>query len=96
MSHPFDLVRAAVCREFTEWPTVSLTMPQACRYWGIEPTVCAPVLEDLVHEGFLVRRLDGRFSRAHSGRPPVQAKAPFDRGAPGPREEDLSVARISR
>ena len=54
MSRSFDVVRSAVRREFTEWPTVSLTLQQACRYWGIEPTVCAPLLEGLVAEGFLV------------------------------------------
>lgn len=74
MSRSFDLVRSAVRREFTEWPTVSLTLQQACRYWGIEQTVCAPLLEELVAEGFLVRRVDGRFSRAQSGRTPVKAK----------------------
>lgn len=73
MNRSFDLVRSAVRREFTEWPTVSLTLQQACRYWGIEPTICAPLLEELVEEGFLVRRVDGRFTRAQSGRTPVKA-----------------------
>ena len=73
MNRSFDLVRSAVRREFTEWPTVSLTLQQACRYWGIEPTICAPLLEELVEDGFLVRRVDGRFTRAQSSRTPVKA-----------------------
>ena len=94
MSRSFDVVRSAVRREFTEWPTVSLTLQQACRYWGIEPTVCAPLLEELVAEGFLVRRADGRFSRVPRGRAPMQAT--LHQGAPAPDGAVHPLRRISR
>jgi hypothetical protein len=74
MNGPVDLVRCAVQREFTEWPTVSLTLAQACRYWGVESSICARVLEELVEEGFLVRRADGRFARIPIRRSPAQAR----------------------
>ena len=74
MKGPLDVVRCAVQREFTEWPTVSLTLAQACRYWGIESSTCARVLDELVEEGFLVRRVDGRFARLAIRRSPAKAQ----------------------
>jgi hypothetical protein len=94
MNRSFDLVRSAVRREFTEWPTVSLTLQQACRYWGIEPTICAPLLEELVEEGLLVRRVDGRFTRAQSGRTPVKATLRSTE-AHGPHDGTVHPSRMS-
>jgi hypothetical protein len=94
MSRSVDVMRSAVRREFTEWPTVSLTLQQACRYWGIEPTVCAPLLEELVAEGFLVCRVDGRFSRAQRGRAPMRAT--LHQGAPAHDGAVHPLRRISR
>jgi hypothetical protein len=74
MNPSFDVLRCAVQREFTEWPTVSLTLPQACRYWGIESSVCARILDELVEQGFLVRRVDGRFARLAIRRSPAQTQ----------------------
>jgi hypothetical protein len=83
MDRPFDVVRCAVQREFTEWPTVSLTLPQACRYWDIESSICARILDELVEEGFLVRRADGRFARL-----------PIQRSPPQPRLHSTDVHRV--
>lgn len=51
-------------REYTDWPTLNLTFPQACRLWQLEPEECRCVLEQLIAEGFLTRSRGGRFISA--------------------------------
>lgn len=47
-----DLCRR-VRAEFREMPGLKLTLSQACRLFGIEPTRCERVLGALVHAGHL-------------------------------------------
>jgi DNA-binding IclR family transcriptional regulator len=54
---------ATVVREFDELGGLALTAPQAARLFGLEPTVCARLLTELVEGGFLRRREDGQYAR---------------------------------
>ena len=36
-----------------EMPGMRLTVAQACRFWQLDPVLCAGVLDHLVSEGFL-------------------------------------------
>lgn len=55
-----DRVRA----EFNEMPGLCLTLPQAVRFWALDPESCRGVLDQLTREGFLVRGRHG-YRRAH-------------------------------
>jgi hypothetical protein len=48
--------------EYREMPGLSLTVPQACRLWNLDGTVCEGVLQVLLDEGFLARRAVGQFA----------------------------------
>jgi hypothetical protein len=39
--------------EFNEMPGLRLTVPQATRLWGMDPTLCLTVVEALVRTSFL-------------------------------------------
>jgi hypothetical protein len=52
--------------EFNEMPGLHLTIPQACRLWGIEPSACRDIVDGLVRSAFLrwtpsgtIARIDG-------------------------------------
>jgi len=49
--------------EFIEMPGMQLTLPQAARLWGLDPTTCDHILGVLAGSGFLTKR-DGRYARA--------------------------------
>jgi len=49
--------------EFLEMPGLALTPLQAQRLFGLDATVCAIVLHELIHEGFL-RVKQGRYCRS--------------------------------
>lgn len=55
--------------EYLEMPGLSLTHGQACRLWGLDPGVCAALLDALVEQRFLRQIRDGAFVRADTGRP---------------------------
>jgi Fic family protein len=57
-----DRAMAAVRREFAELPGLSLTLEQAERLWGLDPSTCRAVLGRLVDRGEL-RESDGHFLR---------------------------------
>ena len=45
-------------------PGLTLTKPQATRFFGVAPSVCAAMLRALVMENFLSRAGDGLFVRS--------------------------------
>jgi hypothetical protein len=47
--------------EYREMPGLSLTLPQACRFWQIDEPTCARILETLVDQGVLRRTPRGAF-----------------------------------
>ena len=55
-----------VRREFLEMPGLRLTIRQAARLWGLEPTACAHVIEVLVRSEFLRRVPDGMVTRVEA------------------------------
>ncbi len=53
--------------EFLEMPGMRLTFAQAKRLWGLDEQTCAQVLEWLLAERFLNRRVDGTYTRLTDG-----------------------------
>jgi len=49
--------------EFNEMPGLQLTEAQAARLWGLEPTACRRVVEQLVGDEFLRWTASGRIAR---------------------------------
>jgi hypothetical protein len=45
--------------EFLEMPGLQLSVPQAARFWGMDPSSCRTCLDTLVDSGFLVRKAGG-------------------------------------
>ena len=52
-----------VRNEFLEMPGLSLTVGQAARLWGLEPSACERVIELLVQSAFLRRTPGGMVTR---------------------------------
>jgi hypothetical protein len=52
--------------EFLEMPGLRLTIRQAARLWGLEPTACEHVIEVLVRSEFLRRIPDGMIMRVEA------------------------------
>ena len=55
-----------VCAEFIEMPGLRLTFAQAVRLWGLTPTVCRRVIDELIAAGFLRQTASGMVIRADS------------------------------
>lgn len=55
-----------VRKEFLEMPGLRLTIRQAARLWGLEPTACEHVIEVLVRSEFLRRVPDGMITRVEA------------------------------
>jgi hypothetical protein len=53
--------------EFLEMPGLNVTIPQACRLWGIDRPRCVRVMDMLLASGFL-RRSGDMYVRAEGGR----------------------------
>ena len=66
---PTDVLVRRVRGEFLEMPGLRLTTAQACRLWGMEPTVCTSLLHGLVDEQFLFQTRDGAFIRTERAAP---------------------------
>ena len=61
---PPPLIAALVERvrgEFLNIPGLCLTEAQACRFWNMEPLVCAAILRAFVDTGFLVKTRAGMY-----------------------------------
>jgi len=63
---PFAEVLQRVRAEYREMPGLRLTPSQAIRLFGIEPLVCADVLNALVNEHFLSRTAGGLFIQSRT------------------------------
>ena len=50
---PTSTAFARVRADYNEMPGLSLTLPQAARFWGLDQHECRVVLETLVAEHFL-------------------------------------------
>lgn len=61
-----DALLSRIRGEYLEMPGMRLTLQQAQRLCGIEPTVCRRVLDTLVAERFL-RESDGKYVRVTNG-----------------------------
>jgi hypothetical protein len=62
--------------EFLEMPGLRLTVAQAQRLCGIEPTMCQTILDALIDVKFLHRTSDGHYARLTDESPrPRPAKA---------------------
>ena len=59
-------VASRVRSEFLEMPGLRLTIRQAARLWGLEPTACEHVIEVLVRSEFLRRVPDGMIMRVEA------------------------------
>lgn len=49
--------------EFLEMPGLQLSVPQACRLWGLDAATCGTLMEQLVKTNFLQRTRAGGFAR---------------------------------
>ena len=56
-----DGLAARIRGEFQEMPGLRLTLPQACRLWQLDRTMCETLLQGLLEEGFLVRTKDSAY-----------------------------------
>jgi len=61
---PLEELAQRVRGEYREMPSLRLTSLQAQRLFGLEPLVCATLLETLVKENFLSCTGNGLFVRA--------------------------------
>lgn len=52
-------VRDRVRAEYDEMPGLCLTLAQAARFWQLDHDRCASALDELVRDGYLVRRRSG-------------------------------------
>ena len=55
-------VVARIRAEYLEMPGLRLTQPQLQRLLGVDPTICASVLDALVDARFLCVKADGRYA----------------------------------
>ena len=53
--------------EFLEMPGLRLTLEQAQRFCGVEPTLCKAVLDALVDAKFLCVKANGTYARLTDG-----------------------------
>jgi hypothetical protein len=60
-------------------PGLQVSLAQACRLWGLDPSACEAHLQVLLEEGFLACRRDGGYLRLDLSSP-GENKAP-DSGA---------------
>lgn len=58
-----DEILQRIRGEYREMPGLQLSLTQACRLWGLEPSPCEAHLNALVDEGFLVCSRNGAYVR---------------------------------
>ncbi len=61
--------RSIVMEAYDEQPTLSVTLAQGQRLWGLDASTCGYVLDGLVESGLLVRSGTGQYCRADYLRP---------------------------
>lgn len=55
--------------EYREMLGLQVSLTQACRLWGLEPSACEAHLKALVDEGFLACNRGGAYARLDPGSP---------------------------
>lgn len=58
-----DEILRRIRGEYREMPGMQLSLTQACRLWGLDPSACEALLNALVGEGFLACRRNGAYAR---------------------------------
>ena len=58
-----DEILQRIRGEYREMPGLQVSLTQACRLWGLEPSACEAHLNALVNEGFLACRRNGAYVR---------------------------------
>ena len=76
----FDRIRA----EYSEMPGMRLTPAQVERLSGVDVSICALVLDDLVRAQFLHKTLDGSYARGSDGSGPTRSRTARAEGTTGP------------
>jgi hypothetical protein len=56
-------IESMILGTYGEMPGLNLSLRQASRLFGLQPTTCGLVMEDLVRRGKLRRSPDGQFLR---------------------------------
>ena len=82
----FDRIRA----EYLEMPGMRLTPAQVERLSGVDVSICALVLDDLLRAQFLYKGLDGSYARPSDGGGQVRSRMARAEGNAG------SVLSVSR
>jgi len=81
-----DRLLARIRGEYREMPGLRLTLPQACRLWNLDETMCLGLLEQLVSERYLHHTHEGAYVAIPDVRPrPAKAELPAarrERGLP--------------
>jgi hypothetical protein len=67
---PHKTLLERIRAEFLEMPGLRLTLGQAQRLWGVEPTLCKAVLDALVEAKFLRVNASGAYARLTDGGTP--------------------------
>jgi hypothetical protein len=60
-SAPVDQLLTRILGEYSETPGLRLTVPQASRFWQLDPAACESLLTALVERHALARTKDGAF-----------------------------------
>lgn len=58
-------IESMIAGTYSEMPGLRLHLEQAARLFGLQPTTCEVVLEDLVRAGRLRRSSDGQYCLPH-------------------------------
>jgi len=72
--------------EFLEMPGLRLTVVQAQRLCGVEPSMCQAILDALVDAKFLTAKPDGTYTRLSDGDPHRLRPVKADVGTPAVRK----------
>jgi len=68
---PQEILLTRIRAEYVEMPGLRLTLAQAQRLCGVEPTLCEAVLNRLVEARFLCKKSDGAYARLSDGEPQI-------------------------
>ena len=61
--------------EYVEMPGLWLTTDQGARLWGLERNQCEQLLRELVTQGFLIVRADGKYGRSEGLQAPLDTQS---------------------
>ena len=66
-----DPILTRIRGEFLEMPGLRLTLPEACRLWGLDAPTCECVLSALIEGMFLFRTRNGAYMRMDASSGPA-------------------------